>query len=49
MKTYGKNRKKNYLVRYLFIDENSNIVSLRLERKRVRLKTINKYYREELK
>ena len=49
MKRYGKNRRKNYLFRYLFIMEDGIIVSVRLKTKRVRHKFIDKYCRGRLR
>jgi len=48
MRIYGKNRKKAYMHRYLFVMDN-NIISLRLENKRSRQRVINKYFNEGLK
>jgi len=49
MRIYGKNRKKAYMHRYLFVMDDNNIISLRLENKRSRQRVINKYFSEGLK
>jgi len=44
MKTYGKQRKKNYLHRTLFVFDDGSLLSLHLPVKRVRSKIIRWYY-----